>query len=72
MTWTRVEIPGAGRSLCDRRFPQTTISCLNHGYKVEMALGTICPSRIALPDALLAFGRTVPTDDDLAWLRGEQ
>lgn len=74
MTWTRVEIPGAGRSICDR--PGTrdrlVIIARDGGYDCTVASGTFSPPAGMLQIFLTAGGRTLPTDADLAWLRGGQ
>ena len=72
--YTRVETPGVGRSLVHRAGTRsrTLITDRPGGYYVSMEIGMISPSAVALADALTSYGRTVPTDSDLAWLRGEQ
>lgn len=72
MTWTRVEIPGAGRSICDRlgARDRLVIIAREDGYDCTVASGTYRHSRVALAGYLIRAGRPVPTDDDLAWLRG--
>ena len=73
VTWTRVEIPGAGRSICDR--PGTrdrlVIIARDGGYDCTVATGTVYYSTANLAAYLLRAGRTLPTAEDLAWLWGD-
>lgn len=72
MTWTRLAIPAAGRSICHRPgLPdRLVLVARDGGYDATTASGTLYLTEAKLPHHLAAAGRAPPTADDLAWLRG--
>lgn len=70
--WIRTEIPDFGRSLNGviSGVGPCSVIARRKGYDVTTSAGTVRVRDFTL--AQFGWQVPVPTDDDLAWLRGEQ